>query len=316
MTSTLTVLCPNARRQTVKASPNTKILELLQEVCKKQGLETSNYDLVFQKKHLDVTLTFRLSGVPNNAQLELVKLDKGPRQLSEISVCLQLENVAERLAPRQFKPDSTNFFQLLEAFSQDHEQVRTAIQIENRDDSNQPIVSYLNDQVVGHFQLKNTTLLDLGLASGRFVIKLSEKRIESSEMNRLDAEFRAKMEKKSRLDEIYAKKQSEITNQEQTEPSLGSQRVASNLGSGCEIVQEIRPTEPLDVHEERKHESKRARIDQTTPSQTPVVSSNRVRFFNLIADFLSYQKFLNFIYKNYFSIKYELEIIKNNFNKF
>lgn len=71
------------------------------------------------------------------------------------------------------------------------------------------MVSYLNDQVIGHFQLTNTSLLDMGIASGRFVLRLSERQIDADEMERLDGEFRAKLAKKSRLDEIYAKKQNE-----------------------------------------------------------------------------------------------------------
>lgn len=255
--STLTVLCPNARRQTVKAAANTKILELLEEVCKKQGLNSREYDLVFQKKHLDVTLTYRLSGVPNNAQLELVKLVHGPRQLADVSVCVQLESDGSRLPPGQFNPSTVTLASLLQTYASDHQPVAVLLG-RGPGDEIQPVVSYLSDQVIGHFQLANTSLLDLGLASGRFVIRLGEKRINSDDMRRLDEEFKARLEKKLRLEEIYVKKQSENNQMEE---------------AGVEILESkpIVPIEPTPVVIERgqvesqgdkfRQESKRAKID-------------------------------------------------------
>lgn len=67
----------------------------------------------FQKRRLDVTLTFRLSGVPMNAQLELKKLDI-PRKVSDVIIVLQLED-GSRLSQQTFKPDA-NLNDLLNAF--------------------------------------------------------------------------------------------------------------------------------------------------------------------------------------------------------
>lgn len=264
--ATLTVLCPNARRQTVRAVANTKILELIEEVCKKQGLDPAHYDLVFQKKHLDVTLTYRLSGVPNNAQLELVKLENGPRRISPVSVCLQLDD-GTRLPPRQFQPDTTSVFGLLEAYAADEkslesshaEQLRRVVDTTQMGEQ-QPVVTYLSDQVVGHYQMRNTSLLELGLASGRFVVRLSEKHVGVDEMERANVEFKAKLEKKSKLDEIYARKQNEAS-QEQVET-----RVKNETAS-------IRPTPQVvqqQVFEDRseRQEPKRVKIEQTNLVET------------------------------------------------
>ena len=90
MSTQVTVVCPNARRQQVKTTPNLKILAIIEEVCKKQGLESNEYDLIHQRKPLDVTLTLRLAGVPNNAQLELKKSESGPRKFEDVTIALQL----------------------------------------------------------------------------------------------------------------------------------------------------------------------------------------------------------------------------------
>ena len=44
--SSITVLCPNARRQQVKVEPNLKILQIIEEVCKKQGLNSDDYEIM------------------------------------------------------------------------------------------------------------------------------------------------------------------------------------------------------------------------------------------------------------------------------
>ena len=60
-----------------------------------------------------MTLTFRLSGIPMNAQLELKKLDV-PRRVSDVIIVLQLED-GSRLPQQTFKP-STNLFDLVNSF--------------------------------------------------------------------------------------------------------------------------------------------------------------------------------------------------------
>lgn len=130
--ASVTVLCPNARRQVVKVQASTKILEMIEEVCKKQGLDPNRFDLVFQKKHLDVTLTYRLSGVPNHAQLELVELESGPRQIAPVSVCLQLDD-GTRLAVKAFPPAQTTLYAVLQAYSDlANERVTKALNSDNR----------------------------------------------------------------------------------------------------------------------------------------------------------------------------------------
>ncbi|KAK3726636.1 hypothetical protein QZH41_012289, partial [Actinostola sp. cb2023] len=69
------VLCPNARRQTVKVGPTTTILQvsILEEVCSKQRLSCQEYAIKHQRKILDETLPIRYSGLSNNAHLEIVQ---------------------------------------------------------------------------------------------------------------------------------------------------------------------------------------------------------------------------------------------------
>ncbi|KAF7266106.1 hypothetical protein GWI33_020557 [Rhynchophorus ferrugineus] len=98
------VLVPNGRRQTVKCSPNTTILQILEEVCKKQGFEPNEYDIKHHNKVLDTTTTFRFSGLPNNAQLELTQALKS-RTESNIILAVNLENGTR--TTETFSPNDT-----------------------------------------------------------------------------------------------------------------------------------------------------------------------------------------------------------------
>nr|XP_008190607.1 PREDICTED: tether containing UBX domain for GLUT4 [Tribolium castaneum] len=74
--STVSVLAPNGRRQTVKCTANTTIMQIIEEVCRKQGFKPEDYDIKHHNKVLDTTISFRFSGLPNNAQLELATATK------------------------------------------------------------------------------------------------------------------------------------------------------------------------------------------------------------------------------------------------
>jgi tether containing UBX domain for GLUT4 len=210
--STLTVLCTNGRRQQVKVQPNTKILEVIEEVCKKQGLNPNEYDLIHHKKAIDVALSVRLSGIPNNAQLELKKNESGPRQFENVTLLLQLDD-GTRLEPLTFKPDVTSLLNVVEAYM-DLESTAAKCDYMKAvlDDltasrsGNYPTFTYLNEQIIGLFQIKNTTLKDMGLTHGRVIVRFSFRHIESEQMAKMNDEFRAKLQKNAKLNEIFLSK--------------------------------------------------------------------------------------------------------------
>uniref|UniRef100_A0A3Q4AYW5 RBD domain-containing protein n=1 Tax=Mola mola TaxID=94237 RepID=A0A3Q4AYW5_MOLML len=68
----VTVLTPNGRRQTVKVFPNTPLLQVLEDVCKKHGFNPDDHGLKFQRTTVDLTLPWRFANLPNNAKLEMV----------------------------------------------------------------------------------------------------------------------------------------------------------------------------------------------------------------------------------------------------
>ena len=88
----------------VGVSPNTTILQILEEVCQKHGYNVDSYDLKHFNHILDPNAILRFAGLSNNAQLEMVPCTK-IRSISNVTIGIQLEN-GERLM-NEFTPNVT-----------------------------------------------------------------------------------------------------------------------------------------------------------------------------------------------------------------
>jgi tether containing UBX domain for GLUT4 len=105
MASHVVVIATDLRRATIKVTPGTQLVDVLQEACKKLSLPSDKYLLKYAeapcyipfmtrlmsvrngKKQVDLSNTFRLSGLTGGAKLELVLKSKTP---SIVTVALQL----------------------------------------------------------------------------------------------------------------------------------------------------------------------------------------------------------------------------------
>ncbi|KAM3864575.1 tether containing UBX domain for GLUT4 [Diretmus argenteus] len=165
----VTVLTPNGRRQTVKVSANTPLLQVLEDVCKKHGYNPDDHGLKFQRNVLDLTLQWRFASVPNNAKLEMVP---GTRKQagadSQVRIALQMED-GSRL--QDSFSCGQNLWELLTHFPQ------TRVS-EMSESGSTPVCVYMRDEVSGEEALKKATLKSLGLTGGnaivRFLLKKSK----------------------------------------------------------------------------------------------------------------------------------------------
>ncbi|XP_037095421.1 tether containing UBX domain for GLUT4 [Syngnathus acus] len=168
----VTVLAPNGRRQTVKVSPNTPLLQVLEEVCKKHGFEPDNHALKFQRTVLDLTLQWRFANLPNNAKLEVVPSTR--KQIvadSQVRIALQMED-GSRLQGA-FSCDKT-LWELLTHFPQ--------ISVSELTESGStPVCVYMRDEVCGEEALKNATLKSLGLTGGSAIVRFLQKKDKAPE---------------------------------------------------------------------------------------------------------------------------------------
>ncbi|XP_066156793.1 tether containing UBX domain for GLUT4 [Euwallacea fornicatus] len=154
--TSVVVLAPNGRRQTVKCTPNTTILQIIEEVCRKQGVNPIEYDVKHHSKVLDTTHSFRFSGLPNNACLELVAAKKN-REEGDVALAVNLEN-GTRITDT-FSPNTTLLCILKKVCP------------ENAVPDKNPVVIYTRREIYGQ-ELEACTLRSLGLIGGRAMIRV------------------------------------------------------------------------------------------------------------------------------------------------
>ncbi|WAQ95930.1 ASPC1-like protein [Mya arenaria] len=197
--ATLQVLCPNGRRQNVKITPNTKLLQVLEDVCQKQKfLPAEDYSLKHGRNTLDLTLSMRYANLSNNAKLELVKCEKS-RAESAVLIALQLEG-GERLQG-EFEPGTT-LWELLQHW-EGQEEGKYAGKLAYVDSSTtpplQPVCIYMREEVTGEFALQETLLRTLGLTGGRAVIRLLHRSVEDSVLTEIKTKIEKEKQRKARL---------------------------------------------------------------------------------------------------------------------
>ncbi|XP_064180887.1 tether containing UBX domain for GLUT4 [Anguilla rostrata] len=166
----VTVLAPNGRRQTVKISHSTPLLQVLDDVCKKQGFCPDDYDLKFQRTVLDLSQQWRFASLPNNAKLEMVPSTRQRSGAeSRVRIALHLEDGSR-------VQDSFSSAQTLWELINHFPQTRV---LEPQLCEATPLCIYMRDEVAGVEPLKQTTLKSLGLTGGSAIVRYVLKKTRS-----------------------------------------------------------------------------------------------------------------------------------------
>ncbi|KAM5272707.1 tether containing UBX domain for GLUT4 [Ctenodactylus gundi] len=167
--SAVSVLAPNGRRHTVKVTPSTALLQILEDTCRRQDFNPCEYDLKFQRTVLDLSLQWRFANLPNNAKLEMVPVSRsreGPE--STVRVALQLDD-GSRLQDT-FCSGQT-LWELLSHFAQTRERLQQPGEAT-------PACVYMRREVMGAAALQSTTLQSLGLTGGSATIRFGMKQCD------------------------------------------------------------------------------------------------------------------------------------------
>ncbi|XP_072098424.1 tether containing UBX domain for GLUT4 isoform X1 [Mobula birostris] len=161
--TTVTVLAPNGRRQQVKVAAGTPLLQVLEEVCRKQNFDPEEYTLKFQRTLLDLSQQWRFANVPNNAKLEMVTATRqrvGGAE-SKVRIALQLED-GSRL--QHLFPSGLTLWDLLHHFPQTRITEQQLLEAT-------PVCVYMRDEIAGESALRKTTLKSIGLTGGSAIIR-------------------------------------------------------------------------------------------------------------------------------------------------
>ncbi|CAH2091124.1 unnamed protein product [Euphydryas editha] len=179
MSRDIVILTPNGRRVKVHCTADTNILQLLEDVCAKQGLQPNDYDLKHHKNILDLTTTVRFCNLPNKAFLEMVEAEK-KRVETNVTIGLTL-NDGERLTG-DFSPNISLYDLIMTLAPNELQHLKN------------PTISYMRQEVIGVSALKDKSLRQLGLIAGRAILRLLDK-TEATQANVSSIYRRIKTEK-------------------------------------------------------------------------------------------------------------------------
>jgi tether containing UBX domain for GLUT4 len=87
MATNVVVIASDLRRATIKVTPGTYLIDVLEEACRRLNLSSDKYLVKHRQKTVDLSIPFRASGLGPGAKLELVQKSKTP---SAIQVALQV----------------------------------------------------------------------------------------------------------------------------------------------------------------------------------------------------------------------------------
>lgn len=135
--------------------------KILDEVSAKHSFQAANYDLIHHRRILDLSLMFRFSGLPNNAQLEMVEATK-KRTEADVTVMLQLEDGSRQ--SEQFQP-ATTVLDIVGKLGG------------SRSDATDIVIIYMRTEIYGD-ALSTTTLKSLGLTGGRAAMRMIHRQPE------------------------------------------------------------------------------------------------------------------------------------------
>ncbi|XP_037258316.1 tether containing UBX domain for GLUT4 [Falco rusticolus] len=166
----VSVLAPSGRWVTVRVGPGTVLLQILEEVCRKQGGSPGEYGLKFQRSVLDLSLQWRFARLPNNAKLEMVPVCNRVGTGNTVRIALQLDD-GSRLQDT-FLCQKT-LWELLDHFAKIREFMEQHGEFS-------PVCIYMRDEISGRDALEKTTLKSLGLTGGSAIIRVVMKKCSSS----------------------------------------------------------------------------------------------------------------------------------------
>ncbi|XP_040386311.1 tether containing UBX domain for GLUT4 isoform X2 [Cygnus olor] len=167
----VSVLAPSGRWVTVRVGPGTVLLQILEEVCRKQGVSPGEYGLKFQRSVLDLSLQWRFARLPNNAKLEMVPVSCNKVGIGNtVRIALQLDDgsrLQDTFLCQQTLWELLNHFAKTREFMEQHGEFC-------------PVCIYMRDEISGKDELEKTTLKSLGLTGGSAVIRVVMKKCSLS----------------------------------------------------------------------------------------------------------------------------------------
>ncbi|PAV90749.1 hypothetical protein WR25_01612 [Diploscapter pachys] len=242
--SGVTVILPNARRVQVKTTPSTLLSHILSEACLMGGFEVSAFDLQTQsRKKIDLSLSFRLSGLPNNATLEMIP--KSTANSAQVEIALQVPSGTRKT---QQIAASSSLFEMLALFEKEFGENLTE-EVEGQS----PCAVYMNKQYSGELELQSNILSSLGI-SGKVLIRFIRMTLTEEQKESIRVKIEEEQKKKQALAVQFEKAKLENEERERIQREM-EERFARELAEK-EAVEEAKRKE----EEEKWRKEREAQI--------------------------------------------------------
>ncbi|CAF1280871.1 unnamed protein product [Adineta ricciae] len=191
----ITILCPSGHRRKANMTPNSNLLQVLEDMCHQENLDSSEWGITHQRKKCDLTIPWRLAGIPTNALLEMYKLEER-RPMSDVTIQLQLSDNSRHAG--SFQPSITLREMLEQYRCQPNSLVAVFDNSINNDGQLHPVCSYMSEEIIGDYALSNTTIRELGLTSGAAVIRYNHRAMNEEDLKKINSRIDEKIARRHR----------------------------------------------------------------------------------------------------------------------
>ncbi|EGT55547.1 hypothetical protein CAEBREN_08079 [Caenorhabditis brenneri] len=206
--SCVTIICPNAKRVQVKTTPMMLLRQVLEEACLKSGFDVNSHRLQTQsRKPVDPSLPFRLSGIANNATLEMTKKE-AVSENAEIELAIQSGSGArhqKKVGVNVMLSNVLNDFTA--SFGED---------LVSTNDGMVPCIVYMNKRYTGA-ELSINSLSSLGVTTGKCLIRHMRVKLSEAEISAMETKLSEEVERKKALDANFTKLKAENAERERLE---------------------------------------------------------------------------------------------------
>ncbi|KYK55397.1 UBX domain protein [Drechmeria coniospora] len=198
MASHVVVIATDLRRKTIKVSPGTYLIDVLEQACKELNLASDRYLIKNKQKQVDLSVPFRTSGLLPGAKLELVLKSNTP---SAVQVALQLPHPDAKEIPggrliRKF-PSDLSLWKVLRQFESGEASAGKNVNITARGVADNitsggghlfyetPVLNIMGREFAT-FREFQKTLSQLGYNSGNVLVRLSYRKTDQIMLEAMD----------------------------------------------------------------------------------------------------------------------------------
>ncbi|KAL7629429.1 hypothetical protein AAE478_000949 [Parahypoxylon ruwenzoriense] len=276
MATNVKIVGTDLRQVTVKVNPGTHLTDILEQACEKLKVPASKHLLSYKQKKLDLSQTWRTSGLVQGAKLELVVRSNTP---TAINVALQLPAPESNLFPplgrvTEKLPNDFTLWQILRQFESGRSSEGKNLNITARGVAQtangaaagsgqlyyQTPVLVIENRTLSTFADFQKTLSQLGYNSGGVLIRLSFQKTDKTLVEAMED-----ISKFFKMEEEDQKARESVP-----KPATSNEATASTDATPSDNTPSIPPAATLDHPEKSELDAaQKDSADNSAAAQTP-----------------------------------------------